>query len=121
MSWSDRETCITEIQEHLAEFCEARAWGQYHNPRNLTMALSVEVAELVELYLWSKDEGPQPPVASRLPQVADEAADVFITLLNFCRAAGIDLAAATEAKMLKNAQKYPAEKARGRLEKSGEL
>lgn len=121
MSWRDSDTRITEIQDFLSNFCDEREWGQYHSPRNLVMALSVEVAELQELYLWSRDDGPQPPVAARSGRVAEEAADVFITLLNFCRASGIDLAAATEAKMAKNAIKYPADLARGRLEKSDEL
>ncbi|GDX81835.1 hypothetical protein LBMAG42_36460 [Deltaproteobacteria bacterium] len=85
------------------------------------MSLSVEANELLELYLWSADDGPQPPVAARGPKVAEEAADVLITLLNFCQRANIDLASAAEAKLARNAERYPVERARGRLEKAAEL
>jgi NTP pyrophosphatase (non-canonical NTP hydrolase) len=85
------------------------------------MAVSVEASELLELYLWSADDGPQPAVPSRAPRVAEEAADVLLTLLNLCERAGIDLAAAAEAKLARNAERYPVDRARGRLEKAGEL
>lgn len=121
MPWSDDTTRLGEVRDALRAFNRDRDWGRYHTPRNTAMALSVEAAELLQLYLWSADDGPQPPVASRVPQVADECADVLVSLLNFCEAAGIDLLAATEAKMARNALKYPAEAARGRLEKWSEL
>ena len=70
-------------------------WGRHHSPRNLAMALTVEAGELLEPPL-AADDGPQPPVASRSPRVADEAADVLICLLNFCDRAGVDLHAAFE-------------------------
>jgi NTP pyrophosphatase (non-canonical NTP hydrolase) len=118
---NDAETTLAELRTRLQAFNAERNWGQYHSPRNLAMALSVEAAELLELYLWSRDEGPQPAVASREPRVAEEAADVLITLLNFCNAAGIDLAAAAEAKIARNAEKYPVARAEGRMEKWDEL
>ncbi len=77
------------------------------------MALSVEANELLELYLWAEDDGPQPPVDSRQPRVADEAADVLLCLLNFAERAGIDLAAAFDAKLARAAEKYPAARVRG--------
>lgn len=115
---SDR---LAEIQAKLRDFNAERDWSRYHSPRNLAMALSVEAAELLELYLWCEDSGPQPAVDSRRPRVGEEAADVLICLLNFCEAAGIDLPAEVRAKLVKNAEKYPVEKARGRMEKAGEL
>jgi NTP pyrophosphatase (non-canonical NTP hydrolase) len=121
MGWSDDTTRLTEIRAALRDFNRERDWGRYHNPRNLAMALSVEAAELLELYLWSSDEGPQPALPSRVPKVADEAADVLICLLNLCEHAGIDLAAAVETKLAKNAAKYPIEAASGRMEKYDEL
>jgi NTP pyrophosphatase (non-canonical NTP hydrolase) len=84
------------------------------------MALSVEAGELLELYLWAADDGPQPPVASRSPRVAEEIADVAICLLNLCEHAGVDLAAAMEAKIAKNEARYPVDQVRGRLEKHDE-
>lgn len=118
---NDHDTTLAQIRAALRAFNAERDWGQYHSPRNLAMALSVEAGELLALYLWSADGGPQPPVASRAPQVADEAADVAICLLNLCEAAGVDLAAAVAEKLAKNAERYPVALARGRLEKSTEL
>jgi len=118
---SDAVTTLEELKSRVRAFNEARDWARYHSPRNLAMALSVEAAELLELYLWASDDGPQPPVASREPRVAEEAADVLICLLNLCDQAGVDLAAAVQAKLLRNEEKYPVERARGRLEKSTEL
>lgn len=121
MALTDTTTPIAELRARLVAFNEEREWGGYHSPRNLAMALTCEAAELLELYLWAKDDGPQPPVPGREARVAEEAADVFISLLNLCAAAGIDLAAATEAKLAKNAVKYPVARARGRAEKWDEL
>ena len=117
----DQDTTLTNLRDLLRQFNEEREWAQYHSPRNLAMALSVEAGELLELYLWSADQGPQPPVESRQPKVADEAADVMICLLNFCDRAGVDLAAAVERKVERNRSRYPVDLARGRLEKSTEL
>ena len=115
------QVSIPQLSNLLRDFNKARDWDQYHNPRNLSMALSVEAGELLELYLWSADDGPQPPVESRLRLVPDEAADVFICLLNFCHHAGVDLAQATIDKIAKNERKYPVANSKGRLEKSDEL
>ena len=117
---NDQVTTLAQIRDALRQFNADRDWGRYHSPRNLSMALCVEAAELMELYLWAADEGPQPPVAARLPRVAEEAADVAICLLNFCERADIDLAAAIAAKLEANARKYPAEQVRGRLDKHDE-
>lgn len=111
---------LLQVEKRLQAFNEARDWGGYHSPRNLAMALSVEASELLELYLWSSDEGPQPPVESRADAVADEAADVLICLLNFCHRANIDILEAASKKISKNELKYPVERVRGRLEKHSE-
>ena len=121
MPWSDDTTPIGTIRERLAAFNAERDWAQYHSPRNLAMAVSAEAGELLALYLWASDGGPQPPVASRGGQVEDEAADVLISLLNLCNVAGIDLAAAVDRKLVRNADRYPANLSRGRLEKYSEL
>ncbi len=118
---SDDGQSLAEIQDRLREFNRLRDWGQYHSPRNLAMALSVEAAELLELYLWSSDDGPQPPVEARSERVASEAADVAICLLNFCERAGIDLLSAVSEKLDRNGERYPIERSKGRLEKADEL
>ncbi|MEO0604643.1 MAG: nucleotide pyrophosphohydrolase [Myxococcota bacterium] len=110
---SDEPTTLDELQARVRAFAEARDWGRYHSPRNLAMALSVEAGELLELYLWSSDDGPQPLHPPRAAKVADEAADVLMCLLNFCDRAGVDLASALEAKLTKAEAKYPVDRVKG--------
>lgn len=121
MSWTDATCTLQTIQEKLDFFNKERNWSQYHNPRNLAMAVNVEASELLELFLWCRDDGPQPALDTRVPQVEEEAADVLICLLNLCGQMNIDLAAAIERKIEKNALKYPVEKSYGRMEKHCEL
>ena len=116
----DHKVTLAELQTQLRAFNQERDWGQYHNPRNLAMALSVEAAEVLELYLWSTDQGPQPPVASRVDKVPHELADVLICLLNLAEHAQVDLASAFQEKLAMNAEKYPASKVAGRMEKYSE-
>jgi NTP pyrophosphatase (non-canonical NTP hydrolase) len=117
----DETTTLAELKEVVRAFNEAREWGQFHNPRNLAMCLSVEAGELLDLFLWSRDEGPQPPVEGRRQAVEEELADVAWNLVNLADSLGVDLAAAFAAKAAKNEQKYPVERSRGRLEKAAEL
>ena len=116
-----RSSTLLQIQNKIREFNRERDWSQYHSPRNIAMALSVEVGELLELFLWSSDDGPQPPVEGRREKVEEEAADVLICLLNFCDQMDIDILEVTEQKIAKNHGKYPVDKSSGRLEKHNEL
>lgn len=111
---------LDELMAEARQFVEERDWQQFHSPRNLAMALSVEASELLELYLWTRDDGPQPATEARTARAADEAADVLLCLLNFCDRAGIDLAAAFAAKLEKARAKYPAEVVRGKSAKYDE-
>lgn len=97
-------------QERLRGFAQERNWLPYLNPKNLSMALSVEAAELVECYQWRSPEEALALTTSEpgRTQVADEMADVLFYLLHLARETGIDLEAACEAKWVKNALKYPA-------------
>jgi len=113
------ESNLYKLQELLVKFNRERDWDQFHSPRNLAMALSAESAELLECFLWYKDDQQIPE--EKRSHVAEEAADVLICLLNFCSQAGIDLPAAFAAKLDKNAKKYPVEKARGSAKKYDEL
>jgi len=117
---TDETTPIQTLRSEIAAFNEARDWGQYHAPRNVAMAVAVEAGELLELFLWSRDEGPQPAVESREAAVADEIADVAICLLNLCEVTGVDLTTAIRRKLEQNARRYPAETVRGRMEKYDE-
>lgn len=111
---------LPELTALVRAFADERDWGRFHSPRNLAMALSVESAELLELYLWSDDDGPQPLNPDRSPRVADEAADVLLCLLNFCDRASVDLEAALRDKLARAEAKYPADVVRGKALKYDE-
>lgn len=112
---------LYRLQKAIQDFNTNRSWSQYHSPRNLAMAISVEASELLELFLWASDDGPQPPVEGRAQQVVEEVGDVLITLLNFCTATGIDPLRAAQMKLEKNKIKYPVDISKGKLEKHTEL
>ncbi|GAB7541043.1 nucleotide pyrophosphohydrolase [Cupriavidus sp. CuC1] len=100
---------IKNLQQAAAAFGEARGWGKYHSPKNLAMALSVEVAELVEIFQW-KTEGEAREIMStdEREHVEQELADITIYLSQLLNALNVDLDAAVKAKMEMNALKYPA-------------
>jgi dCTP diphosphatase len=111
------DDALDSIRLCLRQFAADRDWEQFHSPKNLTMALSVEAAELMEHFQWlSDDASRQLPVSTR-DEVADEMADVLLYLVRLADVLGVDLASAAAAKMLKNAAKYPAEKVRGKADK----
>lgn len=113
---SDATTTVAQLRQLVEEFVARRDWHQFHAPKNLAMALAIEAAELMEHFQWiSTDESRRladdPP---RLAEVADELADVTCYALAMANELGLDLATAVRQKMVKNAQKYPADEYRGR-------
>lgn len=112
---------LESLREAVAEFAEAREWDQFHLPKNLIMALSVEVAELTEHFQWLTEEQSVTLDAKVLADVADEIADIQIYLVRIADKLGIDILTAAETKLLKNAEKYPVEVARGSAKKYTEL
>ena len=112
---------LQPLIETLRAFARARDWEQFHTPKNLAAALSVEAAELLEHFQWLTEAQSQTLAPEKTAEVAAEAADVFLYLLQLCDKLGIDLVAAAQAKMLVNAQKYPVETARGSSLKYTEL
>lgn len=116
-----RTDSLETLRVRLAEFAAERDWDQFHNPKNLAMALAGEAGELVEHFQWLTFEQ-----AANLPrearaEVALEAADVLLFLLRLCDKLDIDLAAAAEKKLALNAKKYPVEKSRGKATKYNKL
>lgn len=104
------------LSARLRHFVAQRDWKQFHTPRNLAVCVSVEAAELLELYMWmGEGPGPHPPGAEppEKAKVEAEAADVLISLINFCAEAQIDLLAAAERKLGEIERKYPVEQAKG--------
>lgn len=116
---SDRETTLLEIKSKVLEFVRVRDWERFHSPKNLSMALAAEAAELMEHFLWDTPEASVERADNEA--VADELADIVIYAIEFANITGIDLSQAIEQKMAKNALKYPVEKARGKALKYTEL
>ena len=106
-------TKLDELRDALRAFTVARDWDRFHSPKNLAMALSVEAAELLEVFQWMTDAGSRnlEPVAKAA--ASEEVADVLLYLILLSDALGIDPVAEAERKIIANAQKYPVEKARG--------
>ncbi len=120
---SDGKTTVGEMRERVLAFARERDWEQFHSPKNLSMALAAEAGELMEHFLWVEAKDSAAPLADpkKREQIEDEIADVVIYALEFANIGGIDLAKAIEAKLAKNAAKYPVEKARGSAKKYTEL
>lgn len=99
----------------VKRFVDERDWEQFHDPKNLAMAVVSEAGELAAELRWvdSKDADAFCQEAGNRARIEDEVADVTATLLMFCARVGIDLPAALERKMSKNEQKYPVEECRG--------
>ncbi|MFJ4294295.1 nucleotide pyrophosphohydrolase [Cupriavidus sp. NPDC089707] len=99
---------IQNLQQAVHDFGKLRNWGKYHSPKNLAMALSVEVAELVEIFQWqTEDQSRQIMSTHERDHVEQELADITIYLTQLVTALGVDLDAAVRAKMEMNARKYP--------------
>jgi dCTP diphosphatase len=114
----DSATTLVELKALVRQFVAERDWEQFHSPKNLAMGVAVEAAELMECFLWV-----DLPTSHQLVQdpkqreaIADEMADVFCYLLNLSNVLGIDLSDALAAKMVKNAQKYPADQYKGKYQ-----
>lgn len=120
---NDAETTLQEIKDKVLEFAQARDWEQFHAPKNLSMAISAEAAELMEHFLWQSPEQSRFDMedAALRAKVEEELADIFIFAIEFANMTGIDIGAAIEAKMKRNNEKYPVEKARGRSAKYTDL
>jgi NTP pyrophosphatase (non-canonical NTP hydrolase) len=112
---------LEQLRARLADFAAERDWDQFHNPKNLAMAVAGEAGELVEHFQWlTFEEAANLPALTR-DEVALEAADVFLFLLRLCDKLDIDLADAAARKMTLNAERYPVHKARGRAAKYDKL
>ena len=120
---SDSTTTLADLKARVLAFVRERDWEQFHSPKNLSMALAAEAGELMEHFLWATPEASRTIAADGVKRgkIADELADVVIYALEFANMGGIDLAKAIEAKLAKNALKYPVEKAKGRADKYTEL
>ena len=110
-----------ELLKKLIEFRRERDWEQFHHPKDLAISLSIEASELLEWFLWRTDEEISQQLQSdKRVQLEDELADVAVYLSYLCHDLGVDLNKVVAAKMIKNAEKYPVEKVKGRSDKYNE-
>jgi len=118
---STKVTDIESLREQLRAFAAARDWDQFHSPKNLAMALSVEAGELLETFQWLSEDQSRRLAPETLAAASDEVADVLLYLIRLCDQLGIDPIVAANRKLIANAVKYPADKARGNSKKYTEL
>ena len=113
---SDQTTTLAELRTLVRDFVEERDWRQFHSPKNLSMSLAIEAAELMEHFQWidvpESREASQD--ASRLSAIGEELADVLCYSFALANELGLDIATIVTEKMAKNALKYPADEFRGR-------
>lgn len=113
----DRTTTLADLRNEVQAFVDQRDWRQFHNPKNLSMAIAIEAAELMEHFQWLEGAAAADLRASPsdMEQVRDELADIVCFVLSFANALDIDVSRALRDKMVKNARKYPAADFRGRF------
>ncbi len=114
---SDEKTTLADLRKAVQRFVDERDWRQFHNPKNLSMAIAIEAAELMEHFQWLAA-----PASTQLrdspedlSQVREELADILCFTLSFANVLDIDVATAVRDKLVKNAQKYPVDQFRGRF------
>ncbi|NQS92486.1 MAG: nucleotide pyrophosphohydrolase [Chloroflexi bacterium] len=106
---------MEKLKVQIKKIIQARDWEQYHAPKNLAMALSVEVAEIVEIFQWKKEDQALTPEEEE--SLRQEIGDVLIYLLELADKFGIDVVQAARDKMVLNEEKYPAELVKGKAGK----
>lgn len=109
---------LQRVMNDIAAFCDERDWGQFHNPKDLALSISIEAAELLEVFQWS---GQDNSAVGREEKIEEELADVLIYCLDMARVIGADPIEIIEKKMALNRAKYPVETARGTARKYTEL
>lgn len=112
---------LSELAQKLREFAQERDWGQFHSPKNLSMALSVEVAELVEHFQWLTEKQSTSLDAEEVAEISEEIADIQIYLTRLADLLDVDIETAVTRKLEINAGKYPVAKAHGSALKSTKL
>jgi NTP pyrophosphatase (non-canonical NTP hydrolase) len=114
---TDTKVTLQELKERVATFVAQRDWNQFHAPKNLSMTIAAEAAELLEKFLWVESKDSYAAVDNNRSEVEDELADVLFAVLCFANAAGIDLSSAFATKFAKIEKKYPIDKVRGKSNK----
>lgn len=114
---SDSQTTLRQLKEKMAAFVREREWEPFHTPKNLSMSIAIEAAELMEHFQWLTVEESKNLAPEALADIGEELADIIIYSLSLSNVLGLDLANTVLAKMEKNIRKYPTEKVRGKSHK----
>ena len=119
----DKKTTIEELKDLLIKFRNKRNWNQFHDPKNLAEAISIEAGELQELFLWKNKEEVYKKMKDPnfKKEVEEELADVIIFCFNFSNSIDLDISSTVKRKIKINDQKYPINKSKGLSKKYNEL
>jgi len=114
---SDTQTTLQELKDHMARFVDERDWQQFHTPKNLSMSIAIEAAELMEHFQWLTVEQSKSLNEDALAEIGEELADIVIYSLSLSNCLGLDLSQTVLKKMDKNIRKYPKDQVRGKAHK----
>ena len=119
----DKKATIEQLKNKVKIFIEKRDWEKFHSPKNLSMSLSIEAAELMELFQWLTTEESHKLHLNKYKRekIEEEIADIAVYLLDLCSILNIDLVSAINKKLLLNSKKYPVKLVRGKAYKYDEL
>ena len=112
---------IKDLTKKILKFRNERNWKQFHNHKDLAISLSLEASEVLEHFQWKSKEEIEEYVKTHKEYIGEELADVFYWVLLMSHDLNIDIIKASEKKLLKNAEKYPIKKSKGRHEKYNQL
>ncbi|MDB5872221.1 MAG: nucleotide pyrophosphohydrolase [Ramlibacter sp.] len=112
---------LKSLTQKIVQFRDERDWAQFHNPKDVALSLMLEAAEVLEVFQWKEGQAIAATAGQRQGDLADELADVLYYTLLMAHDLKIDLVPALEAKLLRNAEKYPVDKAKGSNKKYTEL
>jgi NTP pyrophosphatase (non-canonical NTP hydrolase) len=114
---ADSEVTLQQLREKMADFVREREWNQFHTPKNISMSIAIEAAELMEHFQWLTVEQSKNLDPGALADIGEELADIVIYALSMANFLDIDLSDTVLAKMAKNSQKYPRDQVRGKAHK----
>ena len=111
----DKNTTMTDLKNFVEDFVQERDWSQFHNAKNLSMALAIEAGELMDIFKWNSNTECDVMMSEDITrqEAIDELADVLIYAIPFANRNNINIANAIDQKMVKNRKKYPADKFKG--------
>ena len=112
---NDKTTKIGELKALVEKFVRERDWERFHSPKNLAMSISIEAAELMEIFQWLdiKEAASLPKEPTKAAHIKEELADILIYLISFCNINKIDMAGIVAEKLRRNRTRFPAKKVRG--------